>query len=109
MRPTTMMFRNLMAMDVEESIRANPIDGVVLLCGCDKTTPAQIMGAAPRELPGDRRAPAVQCSRACGAISEIGSGTDVWRFARSTAPAAWAKSNWSRSRRCIRARRGTAW
>lgn len=51
MQPTTMMFRNLMAMDVEESIRANPIDGVVLLCGCDKTTPAQLMGAASANIP----------------------------------------------------------
>jgi len=51
MKPTTMMFRNLMAMDVEESIRANPIDGVVLLCGCDKTTPAQLMGAASADIP----------------------------------------------------------
>lgn len=46
MKPTAMLFRNLMAMDVEESIRANPIDGVILLAGCDKTTPAQLMGAA---------------------------------------------------------------
>jgi dihydroxy-acid dehydratase len=45
------MFRNLMAMDVEESIRANPIDAVVLLCGCDKTTPAQLMGAASADIP----------------------------------------------------------
>mgnify|MGYP000390614109 CR=1 FL=1 len=51
MKPTTMLFRNLMAMDVEESIRANPLDGVVLLCGCDKTTPAQIMGAASADVP----------------------------------------------------------
>ncbi len=51
MRPTTMLFRNLMAMDVEESIRANPVDGVVLLCGCDKTTPAQLMGAASADVP----------------------------------------------------------
>jgi len=51
MAPTTMMFRNLMAMDVEESIRANPLDGVVLLCGCDKTTPAQLMGAASADIP----------------------------------------------------------
>jgi dihydroxy-acid dehydratase len=51
MRPTSMLYRNLMAMDVEESIRANPIDGVVLLCGCDKTTPAQLMGAASADLP----------------------------------------------------------
>jgi L-arabonate dehydrase len=51
MKPTTMLFRNLMAMDVEESIRANPLDGVVLLCGCDKTTPAMLMGAASADVP----------------------------------------------------------
>lgn len=51
MKPTAMLFRNLMAMDVEESIRANPVDGVVLLCGCDKTTPAQLMGAASADIP----------------------------------------------------------
>ncbi|HKD10019.1 MAG TPA: IlvD/Edd family dehydratase [Bryobacteraceae bacterium] len=51
MKPTSMLYRNLMSMDVEESIRANPIDGVVLLCGCDKTTPAQLMGAASADLP----------------------------------------------------------
>ena len=51
MRPTTMMFRNLVSMDVEESIRANPIDGVVLLMGCDKTTPSLVMGAASCDLP----------------------------------------------------------
>jgi dihydroxy-acid dehydratase len=45
-QPTSMLLRNLMAMDVEESIRGNPIDGVVLLAGCDKTTPAMVMGAA---------------------------------------------------------------
>src|SRR6201982_4063358 len=45
-RPTAMLYRNLMAMEVEESIRANPVDGVVLLCGCDKTTPAMLMAAA---------------------------------------------------------------
>jgi dihydroxy-acid dehydratase len=79
MRPTAMLFRNLLAMEVEESIRANPIDGVVLLGGCDKTTPGQLMGAASVDLPtivlssgpqlnGDFR----------GQV--IGSGTDVWRF-----------------------------
>ncbi len=51
MKPTAMLYRNLMAMDVEESIRANPLDGVVLLCGCDKTTPAQLMGAASVDIP----------------------------------------------------------
>src|SRR5690606_10102341 len=51
MKPTAMLFRNLASMDVEESIRANPIDGVILLCGCDKTTPALVMGAASVDLP----------------------------------------------------------
>ncbi len=51
MKPTAMLFRNLMAMDVEEMIRAHPLDGVVLLCGCDKTTPAQLMGAASADVP----------------------------------------------------------
>jgi dihydroxyacid dehydratase/phosphogluconate dehydratase len=51
MRPTTMLFRNLVSMDVEESLRANPLDGVVLLMGCDKTTPALLMGAASVDLP----------------------------------------------------------
>ncbi|SEK67557.1 IlvD/Edd family dehydratase [Parapedobacter koreensis] len=51
MKPTAMLFRNLASMDVEESIRANPIDGVVLLCGCDKTTPSLVMGACSVDLP----------------------------------------------------------
>jgi L-arabonate dehydrase len=51
MRPTTMLFRNLASMDVEETIRANPIDGVVLLTGCDKTTPSTVMGACSVDLP----------------------------------------------------------
>ena len=46
-----MLFRNLASMDVEESIRANPIDGVILMCGCDKTTPSLVMGAASCDLP----------------------------------------------------------
>jgi len=51
MRPTTMLFRNLASMDVEECIRANPLDGVVLLTGCDKTTPSTVMGASSVDLP----------------------------------------------------------
>lgn len=50
-KPTAMLFRNLMSMDVEESIRANPMDGVVLLAGCDKTTPATVMGACSVDIP----------------------------------------------------------
>ena len=79
MRPSSMMFRNLMAMDVEESIRANPMDGVVLLCGCDKTTPAQLMGAASANLPsifvtGGPMLKGIWRNK------EIGSGTDVWHY-----------------------------
>jgi len=79
MRPTTMLFRNLMAMDVEESIRANPFDGVILLCGCDKTTPAQIMGAASVDLPAIVVTGGPMLN---GKFQgrDIGSGTDVWRF-----------------------------
>src|SRR5215210_3957470 len=50
-KPTAMLYRNQVIMDVEESIRANPIDGVVLLCGCDKTTPSLVMGACSVNLP----------------------------------------------------------
>lgn len=51
MRPTAMLYRNLASMDVEEAVRANPLDGVVLLMGCDKTTPSLLMGAASVDLP----------------------------------------------------------
>ncbi len=79
MRPTTMLFRNLVSMDVEESIRANPLDGVVLLTGCDKTTPALIMGAASCDLPTLVLSGGPMLNgKFRGA--DIGSGTDVWRF-----------------------------
>jgi L-arabonate dehydrase len=79
MRPTAMLFRNLVSMDVEESIRGNPIDGVVLLCGCDKTTPSLVMGAASCDVPAlvVSGGPMLN-GKYCG--QDIGSGTDVWRF-----------------------------
>ncbi len=79
MRPTTMLFRNLMSMDVEESIRANPIDGVVLLSGCDKTTPAQLMGAASCDLPAIMLTGGPMLNGKFRG-QDIGSGTDLWRF-----------------------------
>ncbi|MFN8009735.1 MAG: dihydroxy-acid dehydratase, partial [Terriglobia bacterium] len=79
MRPSTMMFRNLMAMDVEESIRANPLDGVVLLCGCDKTTPAQLMGAISADLPAIMVTGGPML-KGMWKTQEIGSGSDVWHF-----------------------------
>jgi L-arabonate dehydrase len=79
MRPTAMLYRNLVSMDVEESIRANPIDGVVLLCGCDKTTPSLVMGAASCDVPAlvVSGGPMLN-GKYCG--QDIGSGTDVWKF-----------------------------
>jgi dihydroxy-acid dehydratase len=79
MKPTTMLYRNLMAMDVEESIRAHPLDAVVLLAGCDKTVPAQLMGAASVGVPaimltGGPAQPAFYRGR------ELGVGTDLWTY-----------------------------
>jgi L-arabonate dehydrase len=79
LRPTAMLFRNLAAMDVEEAIRGNPIDGVVLMTGCDKTTPALLMGAASCDVPAIVLSGGPMLNgRYRG--REIGSGTDVWRF-----------------------------
>src|ERR1700688_1191157 len=78
-RPTAMLFRNLVSMDVEESIRANPMDGVVLLCGCDKTVPALIMGAASCDLPTLVVSGGPMLNGKFRG-KDIGSGTDVWRF-----------------------------
>jgi dihydroxy-acid dehydratase len=79
MKPTALLFRNLMAMDVEECIRAYPLDAVVLLGGCDKTVPAQLMGAASVNVPtimitGGPAEPAFFRGR------ELGAGTDLWHY-----------------------------
>jgi len=82
MRPTAAMFRNLVSMDVEESIRANPIDGVVLMCGCDKTTPSLVMGAASCDVPTIVLSGGPMLNgRYRG--EPIGSGTVVWRFSEA--------------------------
>jgi L-arabonate dehydrase len=78
-KPTTMLLRNLMAMDVEEAIKGNPLDGVVLLCGCDKTTPAQLMGAASADIPA-LMVPGGPMLKGRWRGEEIGSGTDMFRF-----------------------------
>lgn len=79
LRPTAMLFRNLASMDVEEAIRGNPMDGVVLMAGCDKTTPSLVMGAASCDLPSIVISGGPMLNgRFRG--REIGSGTDVWKF-----------------------------
>jgi dehydratase ilvD1 len=82
MRPTAMLFRNLLAMEVEESIRGNPIDAVVLLGGCDKTTPGQVMGAASVDLPTMVVSTGPMLNGKFRG-REIGSGTDVWKFSEA--------------------------
>jgi L-arabonate dehydrase len=77
LRPTAMLYRNLAAMDVEESIRGNPLDGVVLLAGCDKTTPATLMGAASVDLPTILVSGGPMLSGKYRG-SDIGSGTNTW-------------------------------
>ncbi len=82
MKPTAMLFRNLLAMDVEESIRAYGIDGVVLLGGCDKTTPGQLMGAASVDLPTIVVSSGPMLNGKYRG-RDIGSGTDVWKFSEA--------------------------
>src|SRR6185437_1443342 len=79
MRPTAMLYRNLMAMEVEELIRANPLDGVVLLSGCDKTTPAMLMGAASVDLPAVMVTGGPMLNGKFRG-EDVGSGTHVWKF-----------------------------
>src|SRR4028118_1800393 len=78
-KPTAMLYRNLASMDTEESIRGNPIDGVVLLTGCDKTTPSTLMGAASVDLP-TIVVPGGPMLNGRFQGSQIGSGTHVRKF-----------------------------
>ncbi len=80
LKPTAMLFRNLASMDAEESIRGNPVDGVVLLTGCDKTTPSTLMGAASVDLP-TIVVPGGPMLNGRFQGQQIGSGTHVWKFA----------------------------
>ncbi|MEL7345486.1 MAG: IlvD/Edd family dehydratase, partial [Pseudomonadota bacterium] len=82
MKPTAMLFRNLLAMDVEENIRAYGLDGVVLLGGCDKTTPGQLMGAASVDLPAIVVSSGPMLNGKYRG-QDIGSGTDVWKFSEA--------------------------
>nr|WP_258163010.1 L-arabinonate dehydratase [Rhizobium sp. TH2] len=79
LRPTAMLFRNLASMDVEEAIRGNPMDGVVLMAGCDKTTPSLVMGAASCDLPSIVISGGPMLNGRLKGRT-IGSGTDVWKF-----------------------------
>ncbi|MEM8658805.1 MAG: dihydroxy-acid dehydratase, partial [Pseudomonadota bacterium] len=79
LKPTTMLYRNFLAMEAEELLRAHPVDGAVLMGGCDKTTPALIMGAISAGLPAIFM-PAGPMLRGHHAGQVLGSGSDVWKF-----------------------------
>ena len=100
MRPTTMLFRNLMSMEVEESIRANPLDGVVLLGGCDKTIPALLMGAASADVPAIMVSGGPQLN-ASWRGEELGSCTDCRRYETELRAGRITEDDWAELQTCI--------
>ena len=100
MRPTTMLYRNLMSMDVEESITANPLDGVVLLGGCDKTTPALLMGAASADVPAILVTGGPQL-KGNWRGEELGSCTDCRRYHQELRAERITEEEWAELQSCI--------
>ncbi|MBV8659193.1 MAG: dihydroxy-acid dehydratase [Burkholderiales bacterium] len=105
LRPTAMLFRNLASMDVEESIRGNPIDGVVLLMGCDKTTPALMMGAASCDLPtiGLSGGPMLN-GKFRG--QDVGSGTGVWKMSEMVRAGEMTMEEFTAAESCMHRSKG---
>ena len=105
LRPTSMLFRNLASMDVEESIRGNPLDGVVLLMGCDKTTPSLLMGAASCDLPtiGLSGGPMLT-GRFQGRT--LGSGTSLWQMSEDTRAGKMTKEEFLSAESCMSRSKG---
>jgi L-arabonate dehydrase len=105
LRPTAMLYRNLASMDVEESIRGNPIDGVVLLMGCDKTTPSLLMGAASCDLPtiGISGGPMLS-GRFRG--KQIGSGTGVWQMSEDVRAGKMSQEEFTAAESCMSRSKG---
>jgi len=105
LRPTAMLFRNLASMDVEESIRGNPMDGVVLLMGCDKTTPALLMGAASCNLPtiGISGGPMLT-GHFRG--KQLGSGTGVWQMSEDVRGGRMTQEEFTAAESCMHRSKG---
>ena len=105
LKPTAMLFRNLASMDVEESIRGNPMDGVVLLMGCDKTTPSLLMGAASCDLPtiGISGGPMLS-GHFRGKI--VGSGTGVWQMSEDVRAGKMAQEEFTAAESCMHRSKG---
>jgi len=100
MKPTTMLYRNLLSMDVEESITANPLDGVVLLGGCDKTTPALLMGAASADIPAILVTGGPQL-KGNWKGEELGSCTDCRRYEVELRAGTIDEDDWAELQSCI--------
>ena len=105
LKPTAMLFRNLASMDVEESIRGNPLDGVVLLMGCDKTTPSLLMGAASCDLPtiGISGGPMLT-GHFRG--KQIGSGTGVWQMSEDVRGGRMTQEEFTAAESCMHRSKG---
>ena len=105
LRPTAMLFRNLASMDVEESIRGNPLDGVVLLMGCDKTTPALLMGAASCDIPTIGLSGGPMLSGHFRG-KQIGSGTGVWQMSEDVRAGKMAAEEFVAAESCMHRSKG---
>lgn len=103
--PTAMLFRNLMAMAVEESIRGNPIDGVVLLGGCDKNTPAQLMGAASVDIPTVVLSGGPKLNGQFRGET-VGSGTSVWQYSEAVRAGAMSQEDFMAAESCMSRSKG---
>jgi dihydroxy-acid dehydratase len=100
LRPTAMLFRNLMAMELEESLRANPLDGVVLLSGCDKTTPASLMAASSVNLPAVLVTGGPMLNGKFRG-KDIGSGTAVWQMTEQSRTGQLSSADLTEAESCM--------
>jgi L-arabonate dehydrase len=105
LRPTAMLFRNLASMDVEESIRANPMDGVVLLMGCDKTTPSLLMGAASCDLPTIGLSGGPMLSGKFRG-HDLGSGTGLWQMSDQVRSGEMSEEEFFQAESCMHRSKG---
>ena len=100
MRPSSMLYRNLMAMELEEQLRANPIDSVVLLGGCDKTIPGLLMGAASVNLPTMVVSSGPKLNGKYKG-EDIGSGVDIWKFVDAVRTGKMTQEEFVEAERCM--------
>jgi len=105
LKPSDLPYRNLMAMDVEESIRGLPIDGAVMLCECDKTTPAQLMGAASSNIPSLQLAAGHRTSGTFRG-KKVNYGTDLWRLMDDYNAGLLTEEEWTELEKCISCTQG---